>query len=328
MSTVHFLNVKDGDCSVIEHNSGRISVVDICNAKSTDSDESNFEMTLAKTATSHVSGNFQQKKFPVNPIAYLRDHGLSSIFRYIQTHPDMDHMDGIKALFAEFSPLNFWDTDNQKQLSNDSWSTSPFEQSDWEFYKLIRDTDPDTQPRRLALLAGARGPYYNNDGGDGLQILAPTQELVDAANNSSDFNNCSYVLLYSTGDHRIIFGGDSHDDTWEYICSRHADAIKDIDLLIAPHHGRGSGRSYEFLDVLRPSLTFFGNAPSEHLAYGAWNYRNLPYITNNQANCMVVDASQVPMNLYVTNRSFAEKVNVHTQYSEVFRAWFAFPIGR
>ena len=31
-----------------------------------------------------------------------------------------------------------------------------------------------------------------------------------------------------------------------------------IDLLIAPHHGRKSGRSYEFLDTLKPTLTFFG----------------------------------------------------------------------
>ena len=59
------------------------------------------------------------------------------------------------------------------------------------------------------------------------------------------------------------------------------DDLRDIDLLIAPHHGRSSGRSYEVLDVLRPALTFFGNARSEHLAYSAWNYRKLPFVTNN-----------------------------------------------
>ena len=134
------------------------------------------------------------------------------------------------------------------------------------------------------------------------------------------------MLLYRTNDHRIIFGGDSHDNTWEYILNEHAPDVQDIDLLIAPHHGRSSGRSYEFLDVLRPKLTFFGNARSEHLAYGAWNYRHLPFITNNQANCMVVDAGQCPMDLYVTNKSFAEKVNPSTYYSDVFQAWYAYPI--
>ena len=36
MATIHFLNVKQGDCSVISHNSGRVTVIDVCNAKSLD----------------------------------------------------------------------------------------------------------------------------------------------------------------------------------------------------------------------------------------------------------------------------------------------------
>ena len=152
--------------------------------------------------------------------------------------------------------------------------------------------------------------------------------MVDAANESGDYNDSSYVLLYRTDSHRIIFGGDSHDRTWEHILNEYADDVRDIDLLITPHHGRDSNRSYEFLDVLKPSLTFFGNARSQHLAYDAWYNRNLSYVTNNQANCMVVDASQSPMDLYVTNKSFAEKVNSSTFYSEVFQAWYAYPIDR
>ena len=150
------------------------------------------------------------------------------------------------------------------------------------------------------ILAGAKGQYFNHEGGDGIHVLAPTQELVDQANQSDDYNDSSYVLLYRTGNKRIIFGGDSHDKTWEHILDKYRASVEDVDLLIAPHHGRSSGRSYDFLDVLNPSMTFFGNARSEHLAYGAWNYRKLPFITNNQANCMVVDAGETPMNLYVT----------------------------
>ena len=326
MAVIHFLNVNEGDCSVIKHNSGRVTVIDVCNAKAPETDESKEAMFLVEAAT-RVSGNFQQKKYPVNPVAYLQDHSIAGIFRYIQTHPDMDHMDGIKVLFSEGGPANFWDTENRKEMSDDSWATSPYDRADWEFYKNLRDTDPDTDPKRLTLLAGAKGEYFNHEGGDGLYILAPTQELVDAANDSDDYNDCSYVLLYRTGGHRIIFGGDSHDDTWEHILDNYAEDVRNIDLLIAPHHGRDSGRSYEFLDVLRPSLTFFGNARSEYLAYDAWRNRGLSYVTNNQANCMVVDASQSPMDLYVTNKSFAERVNPVTDYSEVFQAWYAYPIN-
>lgn len=327
MATIHFLNVKEGDCSIIEHNSGHKTVIDVCNAKTVEPMAEALMATMAKSERG-ITGNFQQKKYPVNPISYMRDHGMGGIFRYVQTHPDMDHMDGIEALFDEFSPINFWDTDNTKEMPRSRWLGSPYRESDWKFYKHLRDSDPDDDPKRLTLYSGAHGHYYNQGsdgggGGDGLHILAPTKELVATANEvDEDYNRCSYVILYRTGDKRIVFGGDSHDDTWDHILEHHEKSVTDVDLLIAPHHGRKSGRSYRFLDTLTPTLTFFGNARSEHLAYGAWRSRGLSIVTNNQANCMVVDASSNPMVLYVTHENFARRVNSHTFYSESFRAWY------
>ena len=333
MPVIHFLNVKGGDCSIIQHSSGRVSVIDVCNAKPSQSQESRSEMMAARTVRQAVGGNFGQKAHPVNPVGYLKEHNISSIFRFVLTHPDMDHMDGIKALFDEFLPTAFWDTNNHKEMDSSSWSASPYNRADWDLYKRLRDTNPQSSPKRLTNLSGDNGQYWNRNedgthGGDGLTILAPTQKLVDEANRNDDYNDCSYVLLYRTGNKRIVFGGDSHDDTWEHILKNWKADVQNIDLLIAPHHGRDSGRSYEFLDVLKPALTFFGNARSEHLAYDAWLNRGLPIVTNNQANCMVVDASASPMNLYVTNETFARRVNPNTSYSDTFRAWFAYPIGR
>ena len=333
MPTIHFLNVKEGDCSIIEHSSGRKTVIDVCNAKPSNSAESKSEMAQAALATRAVQGNFNQKVYPVNPVAYLEEHGIGSIFRFILTHPDMDHMDGIKAIFDRFSPGNFWDTNNKKEMESSSWSASPYNQVDWEFYKRLRDTNSQNDPKRLTNLSGGNGQYWNRDengdpGADGLYILAPTQQLVNEANKTGDFNDCSYVLLYRTGGKRIVFGGDSHDRTWEHILNDWEQDVRDIDLLIAPHHGRDSGRCYEFLSVLKPALTFFGNARSQHLAYDHWHNRGLPIVTNNQANCMVVDASSTPMNLYVTNETYARRANPGTFYSDRFRAWFAYPIQR
>jgi competence protein ComEC len=109
--------------------------------------------------------------------------------------------------------------------------------------------------------------------------------------------------------------------------SAHEKDVTNIDLLIAPHHGRKSDRSYDFLDVLKPKLTFFGNANSEHLAYGAWNYRKLPFVTNNQAGCMVVAIENGTMDLHVTNKSFAEACNKGTSYSSRFKAYYVCPIA-
>jgi competence protein ComEC len=332
MPTIHFLNVKEGDCSVIQHNSGHVSVIDVCNAKQVQLILEALQGQLATTERG-ISGNFQQKNYPVNPISYLRGHGITNVFRYIQTHPDMDHMDGIKLFFQEFNPLNFWDTDNAREISSSSWEGSPYNEDDWSFYRRLRDTKPEQDPRRLALLSGARGKFYNiagdgSSGGDGISILAPTQELVEASSEDDEYNRCSYVILYRTGDNRIVFGGDSHDDTWNHILEKHQGDVTNIDLLIAPHHGRKSSRSYKFLDNLMPRLTFFGNAPSEHLAYSAWSYRELPFVTNNQANCMVVDAKTTPMTLYVTHEHFARRVNANTYYSSTLKSWYVGEITR
>lgn len=333
MPKIHFLNVKDGDCSIIEHYSGHKTVIDVCNAKPVEPVAEALMATMAKSERG-ITGNFQQKKYPVNPISYMRDHGMSSVFRYVQTHPDMDHMDGIEALFDEFSPTNFWDTANTKKMPSSKWLGSPYSESDWKFYKHLRDTNPDDDPKRLTLYSGARGQHYNrgadgSSGGDGLYVLAPTKDLVATANEvDEDYNRCSYVILYRTGNNRILFGGDSHDETWDHILEHHEKSVTDIDLLIAPHHGRKSARSYKFLDTLTPTLTFFGNARSEHLAYSAWSSRGLSIVTNNQANCMVVDAGSTPMVLYVTHENFARRVNTATHYSDTFKAWYIGPITK
>src|SRR5262245_58558066 len=129
MAIVHFLNVGNGDCSIIRHSSGRVTVIDVCKAR----DPNDARVTLEKamralTAASSPKGNFNQKDYPENPIEYLRGQGISTIHRFILSHPDMDHMDGIKALSDAFTITNFWDTDNTAQ--KDFAEGSPFNEED------------------------------------------------------------------------------------------------------------------------------------------------------------------------------------------------------
>lgn len=328
MPIVHYLNVKEGDCSIIEHGSGHISVIDVCNARDPDQLEAKLAKAIAVLAEKAAgSGNHNQKAYPENPIEYMRASGYRDVFRFILTGPDMDHMDGIKDFFTAFPPTNFWDTANVKEIGSGAWNGSSYREEDWKYYKKLRDSDPQSDPRRLVLYSGARGKYYseNEEGkpaGDAMYVLAPTPELVDAANEEGQWNDASYVILYRGAKGRVLFSGDSHNDTWEYLLANHEKDIADMDLLIAPHHGRKSGRSYKFLDVVKPKVTFFGNAPSQHLAYNAWSSRGLPYITNNQAGSMVVDAGVAGMPVYVTNDAFAKQRNPLSTYSVTYRGWF------
>lgn len=322
--TFHFLNVKDGDCSIIEHGSGHVSVIDVCNAERVTTEMSLTEsLSLAMKAAR--AGNFQQKKHPVNPVEYLHKFGIDSVFRFVLTHPDMDHMDGIKDFFECFSPINFWDTDNHEEKEFEPGSQ--YNEEDWNLYKRLRDENPQKDPKRLTLFSGDDGIHRTRDWdgnppGDALYVLAPPPELVEQANETGNYNDASYVILYRGGGGRILLSGDSHDNTWEHILDKWEDEVRDVDLLIAPHHGRSSGRSYEFLDIVNPKMTFLGNARSEHLAYSAWNYRKLEYITNNQANCMVVDCAGSNLTLYVTYENFARSYNPYTFYSERYDGWY------
>lgn len=316
MGVVHFLNVNEGDCIWVEHLSGHNTVIDISNAEKADNIFENASL----------SGDHNQKNYPVNPIEYLSDQGVGTIFRFILTHPDMDHMDGIKDLFNSFEVLNFWDTENTKVMdTNTSWGK--YNKEDWEFYQEIRNSEQS--PKVLHLYAGSHGQFYNQDengesGADGLYLLAPTIELVEEANNKKEYNDCSYVILYRTGNgKKIVFAGDSAEKTWNYILENYKEDVTDIDILVAPHHGRKTGGNDEYLDILNPKLTLFGNAKSQYLDYSSWNNRNLDHITNNQANCIILDTNGTNgIDVYVTYETFARKRNSDTFFFEEYNGWY------
>ncbi len=314
MPTVHFLNVCDGDCSIIQHGSGRVSVIDICNGKSSIQrtvDESLRSLGIgqfaAKTATPH--GNYGMCDHPTDPVAYLQNLGIKDVFRFILTHPDMDHLDGFEALCGDIGVQNFWDSGVRKEKPN--FESGRYREGDWDHYVEVRDRKTDVNvvmPR-----SGKQLRYANqgdpHDHGDCLHIVAPNGELVNAGNQSDDPNDASYVIVYRSAGGRIVFPGDAHDKTWEYVLDNYKALVRNCAVLIAPHHGRSSGRCYDFLDVLNPALTLFGCADSECLAYAAWNNRRLLHITNNQAGNIVLNAVSQGIEVYVENQEFASKFN-------------------
>lgn len=152
--------------------------------------------------------------------------------------------------------------------------------------------------------------------------------MAEEANKTKDYNDCSYVILYKTGNNKkVIFVGDSAEKTWDYILENFEDDVADVDILIAPHYGRKSGGNDDYLDVLNPKLTLFGNAKSEHLDYQSWNNRGLDHITNNQENCVVVNTSgENGLDIYVTYETFAKRRNADTYYDEEYNAWYIMTI--
>ncbi len=147
----HFLNVGHGDCTIIELPSGRLMMIDINNSKSLPDED-----VAALAAASGVSpyefkrrGSFAYgrswedyyKSLLVDPYDYYRANFAGRpIFRYVQTHPDMDHMSGLhRFFFQERVPLlNFWDAAHHKEMTKDDFASSPYDDRDWLAYKALR----------------------------------------------------------------------------------------------------------------------------------------------------------------------------------------------
>jgi len=251
-------------------------------------------------------GDYGMRHSPTDPIQYLKDLGVNQVFRFVLSHPDMDHFDGFKALVDEIRICNFWDSGVRKEKPD--FECSPYSEADWDCYVAVRE-GLYSNIKVVTPRSGSQFQFANagdsKGRGDCLDILAPTDSLVKVANESKDPNDASYVLVYRTCGGKIIFPGDAHDDTWEHVISEHPNKVSDCAVLIAPHHGRASDRSYAFLDTLRPKLTLFGCAPSKDLAYDAWNSRELLHITNNQAGNVILEAVSSGIEVYVEKREFA-----------------------
>lgn len=333
MPTIHFLNVLEGDCNIIQHET-RTTVIDVSNASNdnvTDDEKNIRESEARKKMFSSIvpegKTNYRQKEDPDNPIEYLQKLNVKEIWRFIITHPDMDHLDGIKDLYSEFDILHTWDTDNDKELDLENFGGG-YNPEDWKHYLKIRGKKY-TQTTRLTPKSGSEEKYWTNDN---IKILCPTKSLVDKANESEDYNHASYALLYtppkSNGGHwKILFAGDTHDASWEHILEQYEDDVKDIDILFAPHHGRDSDRNYDFLKTLKPTITLFGNAKSKYLAYD--KYPDI--ITNNQAGYIVMNVTDNRVEFYVKNEKFANDYREKegwskSTYSHKHDGWFLFSL--
>lgn len=309
MAKIHFLNVDEGDCSIIQHDNGNVTMIDICCGGVLEQQPA--VVTFSNESINAVRGNFNMKAYPTNPVEYIKRWHISSIFRYIQTHPDMDHMDGLKNLIESKPILNFWDTANTKeQIFDEHGNCGRYKKVDWDCYQQLRKST--CKPKSLVFYDGTVAKYFAEDdtgalADDYLKILSPTKELIKAANATGDWNDSSYVILYCIQGCKILFCGDAGTSTITHLIEKHKADISDLDVLIAPHHGRDSDKDFTFLDIMNPKLTLVGNAQCKHLAYDKWNTRGLEHIQNNQGGNILIDIfNGGEMHVSCSNKSFAD----------------------
>lgn len=297
MSTVkiHFLNVGHGDCAIIEHHSGRITMIDINNSQTLDDDSdreiaesyniSGLNHLLRKSASLNYLSEAGYSISLTDPVEYYKTYiGNKQIFRYIQTHPDLDHMRGLKRLSQEDIKIwNFWDTNHNKKtvdFKNDD------DEEHWNEYQRLRSGQ---NVAVLNYFSGDQTKYFNmgdnNTRGDNLWILAPTKELKDSANKNSDINGHSYVLWFEYAGIKVVFGGDATEAVWESIHNKYGKNLK-CNILKASHHGRDSGYYQPAVEAMSPDYTIVsvGKKPESDASNKYRNYCDNVWSTRWKGN--------------------------------------------
>jgi hypothetical protein len=199
-----------------------------------------------------------------------------TVFRYVQTHPDLDHMSGLNRFFfqEEVRLLNFWDTANTKQLEEQDFG-STYDYMDWLAYQTLRENSgPEGSTHKVLLqLQGVSGSYWDEDGA---KVWGPTAELLSACHARLTWNDSSLVLRLTYGGRHVILPGDAQEVEWDEICDSIGEANMRCDILKAAHHGRESGYSTRATNAMDPSFVIcsVGKKPStdasdEYARHGA-----------------------------------------------------------
>ena len=162
MLKIDFLNVGKGNCTVIKFPSEKIAIVDIDNSKIDDDDD-----------------------ILQDPIDFLdKKYSGKDIFRFILTHPDMDHMSGIDELFSKRKVYNFWDTEHDKELDTETDDFGSYNSDDWNRYQEIRISKES--PKALKLYRNATSECCWTQ--DNIQILSPSPNLTKLSKETKKGN--------------------------------------------------------------------------------------------------------------------------------------------
>lgn len=271
MSIVKSLSVGDGDMFYIKHTADSFTIIDCCMS---DDDKDR----IVKELKSESAGK--------------------GIVRFISTHPDDDHIQGLTYLHAKMQLINFYCVKNE--------ATKEDETDDFDQYCALRD---DTE-KAFYLFRGCSRKWLNvtddERGGAGIHVLWPItsnehyKEALKKAKEGESPNNISPIVKYSLEDGaKILWMGDLETDFMEKI--EDAISMEAADILFAPHHGRASGTvPTNWLEQIQPKLIVIGEAPSEDLNY----YEGYDTITQNSAGDITLECVSGKVHIYVSDPDY------------------------
>lgn len=215
-------------------------------------------------------GNFDVGRMVVAP--FLLHSKIRRIDYLVLTHPQADHMNGLRFISSQFHPREFWH--NGASVEGESYSAL-MKNLDLEGTKKLGPSD----------LRGGR-----EISGVKVEILHPfaREEKGLVSTPSRGLNDQSLVLKLSYSGKTFLFPGDLGKEGEKQIVSRTGTLLKS-DVLLAPHHGSRSSSSKEFLQKVKPRFCVISS--------GRGNQFGFPHIETLERfdgmSCRVIRIDQV-----------------------------------
>lgn len=271
MSIVKSFSVGNGDMFYINHNSDNFTVIDCYMHE--DNEDKIIDEIINKSKGKGVS-------------------------RFISTHPDEDHILGLKKYKDRVGINNFYCVENE--------ATKEDETEDFKEYCSLRDGN-----EHFYLYKGCARKWMNMENEEressGISVLWPKtnnqyfKDALQKAHNGESPNNISPIIKYSLENGvKILWFGDLEKDFMENI--KDDLEIEEADIIFAPHHGRYSGKiPNEILEKINPKIIIIGEAPSSNLNY----YSGYNTITQNSAGDITFECEQNNVHIYVSNENYS-----------------------
>ena len=271
MSTVYSYAVGNGDMFSIKHGVDSFTIID-CSLSPDNKKE------ILRALKIQASGK--------------------EVSRFISTHPDQDHILGLRYLNSEMPISNFYCVKNN--------ATKAEVTDDFNQYRKLKEGD-----NAFYISKGCKRKWLNDfdedRGGAGINFLWPDVKNTDfiaalhGAENGNSPNNISPIIKYSIENSgSFLWLGDLETEFMKKV----ENSVKwpKIDILFAPHHGRDSGKIPEsILLTLDPGIIIIGEAPSEHLNY----YRKYNTITQNSAGTIEFECVNGYIHIFVSNAGYS-----------------------
>jgi len=192
--------------------------------------------------------NFDVGRMVIAPV--LWHFKIQKIDYLVLSHPQSDHMNGLRFIAQAFAPEEFW-------YNGDNVETSSFK-------KLIKIIEEKNVKKLLPRdLAGGR--LIN---GVSVKILNPKPDEIQTGffPTKSRLNNNSLVVKISHCGKSFLFPGDLEEEGERYMIANAGDSIRSH-VLLSPHHGSKSSSSKKFLEIVDPDICVISSGENNFFGF-------------------------------------------------------------